>query len=149
MKGAKKKKKNRGARARWIFATLFLWRTRKYLRIGDAYLIGCFSRSVIRFRSITCKHQRENILSACLLPMILLASIPRSFLPLLFHCHLFRVVEQIILPRRESLFLLLSSRLPCLGFHWTFKLPLCIPNCSVPTTLFLRNFLRRHAERGR
>lgn len=48
---------------RWIFAILFLWRTWKYLRIGDAYLIGCFSHSVIRFRSITCKHERENILS--------------------------------------------------------------------------------------
>lgn len=62
-------------------------------------------------RSITCKHERENILSACLLPMISTLFSSPAFVFALFPCHLFRVVEQIILPaqRRLSTLLILKS----------------------------------------
>lgn len=53
-------------RTKRIFIALFSRRNWKYLRIADAYAMGCFSHSVIRSRSISRKQPLGNILSECL-----------------------------------------------------------------------------------
>lgn len=121
----------RSKRQRWIFIALFFCETWKYLLIVDAYLIDCFSHSVIRFRSITCKHELENILSACWLPMIsfalILRSFVRSFVSLVFlslipHCwtnHFTSVRTPLLSDTVKSSLLMISLNFeidPCISY---------------------------------